>query len=74
MNFCLNCIYWERVAATNLGICTSTAVAMNVALDGNTHLSEEGTLWTYSYFGCIYWKGEKGNTIIDINDVIEDKK
>lgn len=74
--FCCTCIHWERVvpdvAGDNFGICDNVAVATKVALDGKTHLEEEGTLWTEQYFGCIYWR-ENDGSLLSTDDIVKDQ-
>lgn len=71
--FCLDCAHWDKVApiaGDAFGICLSDAVGMKVALDGKTKLGEEGTLWTSAYFGCVHWAMETNNSLIDLDEVI----
>lgn len=72
--FCQNCNYWTKVAprisGTNFGICNSTSVAMHVALDGKTHLSEGGAFWTEEFFGCIYHR-ENDDSLFGFDDIID---
>lgn len=73
--FCNNCINWEKVipqvSGDNFGICQDISVAMKVAMDGKTHLGEEGALWTEQYFGCIYWREDDGS-LLSIDDIVND--
>jgi hypothetical protein len=75
-HFCHTCIFYEKDIFTRtgdkFGICSNTSVAMKVALDGKTHLEEEGTFYTAEYFGCIYWR-ENDGTLLDINKTIKDE-
>lgn len=74
-NFCCKCIHWEKVdliAAESFGVCDNVSVATKVALDGKTHLGEEGTLWTEAYFGCVYWRQNDGS-LLNFEDIIDDE-
>jgi hypothetical protein len=69
--FCCTCLHWEKIAPVSgdqFGICQDVGVAMKVAMDGKTHLAEEGTLWTEAYFGCIYWR-ENDGSLLSLNDI-----
>jgi hypothetical protein len=70
--FCIHCVHWEKVVkpGDEFGICHDVGVSMNVALDGNTNLGEDGTFWTGAYFGCVYWR-EKPNEIVNFNRGID---
>ena len=73
--FCQTCVSWDRIAerisGDVFGICNNVGVSMKVALDGKTKISEEGTLWTCEYFGCIYWRGNTG-VLIDTSKIVKD--
>ena len=73
--FCQTCISWERIAerisGDIFGMCKNVSVSMNVALDGQTKLSEEGTLWTCEYYGCIYWRNNPA-ALIDTSKIVKD--
>lgn len=73
-NFCNKCIQWEKVtpqlAGSNFGICHDVSVAMKVALDGKTHLGEDGAFWTEAYFGCVHWR-ENDGSLLGFDDIID---
>jgi hypothetical protein len=72
-NFCRDCISWERldpVIGQGFGICHNVGVAMKVAMDGKTHLAEDGILWTDAYFGCIYWR-DTPNALVDVSKILK---
>lgn len=58
------------MSGDQFGICTDISVKMNVALDGKTMLSEDGTIWTAEYFGCVYWR-QYDQSLINITDTIK---
>jgi hypothetical protein len=72
--FCCDCTHWEKVtpqlAGDNFGVCHSTTVAMKVAINGKTHLNEDGILWTAQYFGCICWQQNDGS-LLSTDDVVK---
>ena len=72
--FCKTCIYWEKVvpqvSGDNFGVCQDVSVSMKVAMDGKSHLSEEGALWTEQYFGCVYWR-ENDGSILNIEEAVK---
>lgn len=73
--FCDSCIYWEKVvpqvSGDNFGICHNVEVAMKVAMDGKTHLAEDGALWTAQYFGCVHWR-ENDGSLLSTDDIVKD--
>ena len=36
---------------------------MKIALDGKTHLNEDGALWTEAFFWCVHWRENDGALI-----------
>ncbi|MBS1760649.1 MAG: hypothetical protein JST23_11060 [Bacteroidetes bacterium] len=73
-NFCQNCISWtkvaKRVSGDNFGVCDNIGVAMNIAIDGKTCTSDEGTFWTEEFFGCIYHR-ENDGSLFGFDDIID---
>lgn len=73
--FCHTCIFYEKEIFTRhgdekFGICSNVSVSMKVALDGATHMEEDGTFYTEQYFGCIYWR-ENNGVLIDTSAIIK---
>lgn len=74
-NFCKSCHSWEKGiftrAGESFGLCHNVAVATKVVVDGNTVLGEDGSIYTEEYFGCVYWRENRGS-LIDTSKIIKE--
>lgn len=65
--FCCTCIHWEKDILTRVeekfGICHDVIAPDKVIQDRETKINEDNTLYTESYFGCVYWRENDGSII-----------
>lgn len=73
--FCRLCHSWEFVGkkdGSDFGVCHNPAVPNNLAVEGKTFSTDDGTLWTGEYFGCVYWRENEGR-LLDVEEIIKRK-
>jgi len=75
--FCCTCVQWEKDIFTRIGekfgICHHVIVETKVIQDRETKINEDNTLFTESYFGCVYWR-EGNYVLIDLNKEIKEQE
>lgn len=73
--FCNSCQWWEGNIFTRVdqefGICSHPVASTMIVADGETRINENNTVYTSSYFGCIYCE-PANRFLIDINKILDE--
>lgn len=74
--FCTTCHHWEKdvfkSAGDTFGVCHDVVASSKVKQDSEAKINE-GTVYTESYFGCIYWR-ENDGVLVKIDPKLGNEK